>query len=264
MAGEARTDLFLLATATVMVGPRANVLELTPSEHSLGLVHNFRVSTEPEFVELGQGVKNDIVSSVTVNEAVRVSMEAYEYTSKNLAYAMGLDGSQLTLGGAPIAVDSAPSGNTIAVTGNVANTFVANSFLFLQEGTGGDLVHIGKVEGTPVEANSVTTITLANGFTIPAGMTFTGEAKVGLVNQVKPSTATFQPLFGAKVVGHFPNDGRPITLIFPKMKIVRGFDIGFGRENFSNMPFEWAPYTQVPGDPTYDKFGSAKVVGFTS
>lgn len=61
MAGEAKSTSFVLGTATVMIGPRADVFELTPEEHSIGLVKNFTLSGDPSYLDLTHGVRNTIV-----------------------------------------------------------------------------------------------------------------------------------------------------------------------------------------------------------
>lgn len=92
MSGDALTQAFMLGTATVMLGPQADVFDLQPSVHSIGLVKNYKMSAEPAYTKLTQGVKNTTVMSVLTSNVVRASMEVYEYTIKNLGYGLGLDG----------------------------------------------------------------------------------------------------------------------------------------------------------------------------
>ena len=50
MAGEAKTDSFMLGAATVMIGAMADLYDLNPTDHSIGLVKNFST--------LGTALKN--------------------------------------------------------------------------------------------------------------------------------------------------------------------------------------------------------------
>ena len=95
-AGLAKTDDFLFGTAEVMIGPHADLHDLNPAEHSIGLVKNVAVQQETQYQDLRQGVRNSIVFSKLNQSSVRLSMEVYEYTAKNLAYGLGLDGASLT------------------------------------------------------------------------------------------------------------------------------------------------------------------------
>jgi hypothetical protein len=90
MAGEAKTNNFMLGTATVMLGPMDDVFDLTPANHSIGLVKNFQLQSQPTFADLTQGIKNTQVYSVHTGNDVRASMEVYEFTAQNLSYALGL------------------------------------------------------------------------------------------------------------------------------------------------------------------------------
>lgn len=259
MAGEARSDLFLLSTATVMIGPAANIQDLQPETHSIGLVQNFRVTAEPEYADLGQGVKNDVVQSVTINENITVSMEAYEFTGRNLQYAAGLDGGELKTVGNVYTTSGAPSGNSVDLSGSPsAGDFPDDSWVTIQDGTT-DKVHVGQVSSF-----ATNTITLTSSTEIPGGVTFSANSRVARVTKVAPNRSVFQPYFAAKVVGHLPKDARPVVLYFPKIKVTRGFDIGMSREQHSNLPFEFRPHSQIPGDPTYADWGQDKVIAFFS
>ena len=64
MAGFAKTKNFMLSTATVMIGPMADLHKLNPDEHSAGLVKNFQMTADPPFVGLGHGIKHNVVVHV--------------------------------------------------------------------------------------------------------------------------------------------------------------------------------------------------------
>ncbi|TIT61156.1 MAG: hypothetical protein E5W90_32965, partial [Mesorhizobium sp.] len=73
MAGNAKTNKFLLSTATVMLGALADLHKLNPAEHSIGLVKNFQLTGEAQFTELTQGIRNAVVMSVRTGEGLKTS-----------------------------------------------------------------------------------------------------------------------------------------------------------------------------------------------
>lgn len=229
MAGEAQTSSFVLGTATVMVGPRADVFKLTPDEHSIGLVKNFTLTAEPSYLDLTQGVRNTIVYSVMTGFPVRATMEVYEFTSKNLMYGLGLDGTSFeampaatTGGAAPTAFPAAP----------------ADKWWVVQENQfGRDLVFAGK-----------------SGEAIPGPMGFTAAARVRQMNMVPVGKKDEQPFLGAKIVGILPENNEPVTVILPKVRIQKGFTMAFTTDNYSNMPFEMTPFDLTASDPHYATF----------
>lgn len=151
-AGSAKTENFNLGAATVMIGPKDKVLDLTPEEHSLGLVKNFTFSANDQYIDLTQGVRNTVVYSVKTGSEVTASMEVYEYTAKNLAYALGLEGYELTEG-ADMSLESAISSGSsttqitaIAPAGATADDIVVGDYVTIQgnKSSNEDLVFVGK------------------------------------------------------------------------------------------------------------------------
>lgn len=263
MPGEARTSEFLLSTATLMIGPRASVMELVPAKHSLGLIKNVQVSQEMGYTELTQGVNNAVVASVNTSAVPRISGEVYEYSARNLAYGAGLDGSdtaydpivtQTTLS-ANLTVTSGNKGSLVLATGGaVAAGFAAGEYGVLQDLNAPDKVHVFKVASVATD-----TLTLATGYELPVGETFNAATSVVYrVKAIKVGQVPKQPTFGAKLVGLLPETGEPVTIIFPKVKITKGLGAAFQTDNFSNMPFEFTPYPILSGDPYYSDFGSLK------
>lgn len=171
-AGSAKTEMFNLGAATVMIGPKEKVLDLTPEEHSIGLVKNFTFTSSAQNLELTQGVRNTVVYSVRTGMDNSISMEVYEYTAKNLAYALGLEGYELVEGATmslATAVTSAMSTTTItaiAPSGATQDDIVVGDYVTIQgnKSSNEDLVFIGKVasviysEETPPEVATTGTI----------------------------------------------------------------------------------------------------------
>jgi hypothetical protein len=151
-AGSAKSESFNLGAATVMIGPKEKVLDLTPEEHSLGLVKNFTFSANDQYLDLTQGVRNTVVYSVKTGSEITASMEVYEYTAKNLAYALGLEGYDLvegvdmTLNTAITGASSTASIEAIAPKGATADDIVVGDYVTIQgnKSSNEDLVFVGK------------------------------------------------------------------------------------------------------------------------
>lgn len=260
MAGNARTSKFMLSTATVMVGALADLHELNPAVHSLGLVKNFQFTGEPAFTELMQGIRNAVAMSVKTGDGLRSSMEVYEFTPKNIAYAAGLEteGAGFTVNQELSALTAAvqPAATEISIAPNFLQPVAAGDYLFIQKGQD-DYVHIVKVASAAAGA-----VTLDASFAIPAGMSFPVGARVGKLAKIPVGGSTVQPEYSAKIVGLLPKDNTPFTILMPKVKITRGLGLSFAADNFTNMPFEFTPYQMNMEDPFYEEYGDALAVLF--
>lgn len=260
MAGEAKTAQFLLATATVMVGPMADVFKLTPEDHSIGLVKNVQAQVNPRYTELMQGVSNQLVYSVMTESTTTVSCEVYEYTARNLAYAAGIEAS----GAAYDPIDdtfeidaNVTSASTEIVVDQVGNLteIVQGDWLLLTDASGSDLV-IAFQAGAVVAVDKEITIPAG---TVPTGVTMTaGTAKLYKVTPIKFGTQTENGFLGVKVVGVLPEENEPVVLVYPKCRISNGMNLAFQTDNFSNMPFEFKPYALLPTDAHYAALGQNK------
>lgn len=253
MAGFAKTSQFMLSTATIMVGPMDKLHELTPAEHSLGLVKNFTMTSDPTQTELTQGVTNEVVFSMKTGDGLRASAEVYEYTARNLAYSAGLDGSVASFDPLPqtYLTANASTSTSIELTGTPTG-IVAGDYVYIQAGTD-DHVHVGRVDSF-----SANTITLQATHGIPVGMSFPAGSRVGKFRAISSGADTPQATLAAKVVGVMPADNKPVVILFPKMKITRGFNLAFATDNFGNMPFEFTPYALTGADEMYPEFGTHK------
>lgn len=90
---------------------------------------------------------------------------------------------------------------------------------------------------------------------IPEGFEFAAGDRVHKVNVIPVGSYEDQPTMAAKIVGILPEEKEPVTLIIPKMRITNGFNMSFQTDQYGNMPFEFTPYEQVPGDPLYEEYG---------
>lgn len=257
MAGNAKTNKFLLASATVMIGPMADLFKLNKDAHSVGLVKNFTFGTEPTFLDLTQGVTNDIVASAKTGNGATATWEMYEYTLRNLAYASGLDATSTTFDQASSTVAltnaiTAAAATTITLAGDHTSIFPVGALGYIQKSD--DYIHVFKVL-TSAFATATTTITVSAQYAIPTGMSFPVGSKVGVLKAIDIGGYDLQANLAAKVVGILPQDGKPVVLMFPKVRITTGMNLSFATDNWSNMPFGFTPYVSTSEDPFYAEFG---------
>jgi|26BtaG_2_1085354.scaffolds.fasta_scaffold00023_85 hypothetical protein len=259
MAGEAKTTDFMLGTATVMIGNPEDLYKLNPEQHSVGLVKNFTIEATKERSDLTQGRTNDVVFTLTTGATTRGTFEMYEYTEKNLAYALGLDGGELV----------SPEGDAHVV--KTSASFSAGSVtLALNDGTGQD-IEVGSWVSVrdPISENIVLgTVKTTSGLTDGTAATATIEvevpdstmawevpagAYVSLVTVLDVGSTDVDRDFAAKVQGQLAN-GKWITLLIPKMRVSSGLTMAFGTDNFGNTPFEFTPLKVTPSDTYYAPF----------
>lgn len=267
MAGEAKTSAFVLSQATVMIGATDKVFELTPAENSIGLVKNFTVTSEPTYTDLTQGVKNNIVYSVMTNNPVRATMEVYEFTSANMAYALGLQGADFQTNQSYELSATVAADDTTAETepgSDVASDFGQGDWIILQRQDAPDDIHLAKLDAAATYTDPTLSLSF-NNWAVPTGHSGFGIGDlVKKVNRVDVGSKDEQPFLGAKVVGILPESNEPVTLIFPKLRITRGFNMAFTSDNYSNMPFEFTPFELVSSDTMYNEFKGKGVAALFS
>ena len=243
MAGEAKTSAFMLGTATVMLGATDSIFDLNPEDHSIGLVKNFRVTSQPSFTELTQGVKNQTVYSLMTGNVIRATMEAYEYTAKNIAYSLGLEGSGFTEQTVEAAITTPASATDTSISVDDETGFVVDDYFMIQEGAE-DQVYVRKVASTAT--GSIL-------FTQPLPKPIAAGARVMKANAIPVGSKEDQPFLAAKIVGTLA-DNTEVVLLCPKIRVTNGFSLGFTTEGFDNLPYEFSFYDQVATDPFFSEF----------
>lgn len=244
--GTANSEKFLLATAELRIGD-VGALQTLNSDDSVGLVKNVTITGEMEATDLGQGIRNRPVYSIITSASLNVATEVYEYTAKNLAYGLGLTAGDVS--------ENVSTTTTAAVTGN--DTVVA---LPVDDETGiaaGDYVLVETSKGViqnlvaSVAAGEVTVTTpFATGVTIASGA---AVVKTNDLDLGDPADIFYSAAIVGKLV-----DGSDVMFVFPKVKIVRGFNFQFGTSDYGNMPFEMKPYSLVGTDTDFAEFGEAQ------
>lgn len=243
--GTAQTGRFQFSTATLCLAPMAQQKAIHPQLHSVGLIKNVKVDATPSKVDLTQGPMNDVVSTVVNGMPITVSGEVYEFTAKNLAYGLSLDPAAIVDMAAPVGITGAVAANATTATAAVATGLAIGDWGYLQDGLD-DQVHVFKVTG--VTGNVIT----FTGHPVPTGLSFSASARIGEFNKIDADPSKANNNFAARIIGVSVDSNVPVVLHFPKVRIMRGFSMGFSADNFGNMPFELTPMVPLPTDPGYD------------
>lgn len=243
MAGEAKTTALMLGTATVMLGDPADLFDFAPSTHSIGLVKNFNLTVDQSYTELTQGVQNQVVFSVKTGNKVMATMEAYEYTGKNLTYALGMEG--FSAAAEVTASTTVASGATTTSIPVLSATGIINGdYVKIQTGTN-DQIFVRKV--TNVASNTLTVAALPS---VPAqGATV---AKMNVI-PLSPTSSCNDTFVAAKIVGTLA-DCSEVVILLPKVKVTKGFNLAFNSNDFQNMPLELTVYDLLESDEHYAAF----------
>ena len=263
MAAEAQTENFNFSDATVMVGPMASVMDLTPSAHSIGLIRNLQVTANLTKVNLPQGIQNVTAHSTVTGAETTANFEVYEYTSKNLAHALGIAVTTFAeYENHTLNTDVTGDGLTtdtiiIDAATDISADYPVGSWVMLRADTVGrsDLVFLATVVSRTYDAG-YDTLTIELNRALPVGFNFKVGDTVSRQNQLPVGRKESQVYVGMKIAAKLP-EGKSITLVFPKVQIRGGFNLAFITDNYSNMPFVFECFDQVPTDPMYSDLAFA-------
>lgn len=257
------TNQFNIGVSTLMIGPMDKVKDLTPEEHSVGLIKNLTLTSETNEVTLTQGLRNSQVDSQVTGVTTQVTTDVYEYTAKNIAYAAQLAGENFSLTGnyeLNAAITGGVSATTVVLkdvpSANQADLGDGDTIALQATGVKDyDKIYLAQVSGSPVwaasgEGSTIGTLTITLSKAIPTGWSFAAGDKVFFVNLIPIGSTEPQPYYGIKIVGVLPNNNEPFTIICPKAKITAGFNISFTTDNYSSMPFQLTPYDLTREDKT--------------
>lgn len=257
MAANAKTNQFMIGDATIMVGAMADAFNLMPDKHGLGLTKNLAVRVETGSVDLTQGISQTPIFSVQNQFNTMASCEVYEYTARNLAYGLGIDASGAAFdplasntGPFTLATPSAAASTSVALSTGQGTTFAIGDWVILQQSE--DYVFAAKV-------TAKTTDTLTIDRAIPTGLTYAVAATTVFRARSIAAVGGRNTFLSLKAAVIMPRDKRPVPVIFPKVRITRGFDLSLGSSDFSNLPFEFQPYPLTPEDALYSSFEPGEV-----
>lgn len=251
---QPKTNNFMLAAATVMIGPKEDLMKLNPEEHSIGLVKNYTVTNDKTSTDLNAGVQNDLAFTMVTSSDTRSTMEVYEYTAKNMAYALGLAGYEM----------QEVTGDVYTMTTEGTNNTDKTHTLTVDTPASGQALSDGQYVSirNPLNDNIVLA-KVTDASTLSSG---TLTVQVDLGDAVIPKKSVVQAVsilelgstkeqaeLSAKVSGQLA-DGTWVTVLNPRVKMTSSFSAAFSADNFGNMPFEWRNLKLLMGDTFYSEF----------
>lgn len=258
MAAAPKTNQFMIGDATIMVGPMASVFDLMPDKHGLGLTKNLALKVETGSVDLTAGISQTPVFSVQNQFNPMASCEVYEYTARNLAYGLGLDASGVAYDQAAAGVTGphtlasacAAGSTSVVLTAGQGVNYTVGDWVILQQAE--DYVFAAKV-------TAKVTDTLTIDRAVPTGLTYATATTTIYRARSIAAIGGQNNFMAVKAAVIMPKDKRPVPILFPKVRITRGFDLSIGSSDFSNLPFEFQPFALTPEDTLYSSFGVGEV-----
>lgn len=260
---DPKNSAFLLSSATVMIGAYGGavpVFDLDPTNHSVGMVKNVKISMTSSEIELRNGIQQNLVDSLKSGVKLSASFEGYEFSAKNLQLSLGIAGTPIQylrgkLNTTPTALATSITVVADAVPGESATwpaspaigDIPAGSTLLIQKLGAGDIVFPVKTTAAATFASGVFTLAIS---ALPAGMSFAAGDRVWVANALAVGSTAPLDYFCMKIAGTLSGNDKPAVMIFPKIKIVKGFDMNFNETQYSNLPFEISPYFLTAAEVT--------------
>ena len=254
----------MLSSATIMMAPAftTSVFELTPTSHSLGMARDVSIRVDSSMIELKNGIAQTTIDARRTGVSAAISATIFEMTTANIQRA-----SALASGTAPVikrgvlssaanaaAVslsinsDPIPGEATSAITA-VGDIPSGSTILIQRVGAETDYVFPTKSSGVATGTGPYS-VPIAGDYVIPTGMSFPAGSRVWVVTPVGVADATADDMFGVKITGTLSNYDRPVTALFPKVRISRGFQLTFTETDYGSMPFEMTPFIMSAAEAT--------------
>lgn len=261
---DVQKDKFVIGNATVMLAPiTEDVFTLVPDTHSVGMVKSVSMEEQSDQIALRNGIRQLTVDTVKSNVNMLITFEGYEFDAKNLTYALGMTGATVqrlrgSLDTAVVATDTSLSLVSDPLPNDANSLIDANSdipdgaTLVIQRADEPDYVYVTKATAATTGVGPFVVTVDA----IPAGISFSIGDYVWVVNEIEAGSFDDDEFFCAKIVGYLSSNQEPITVIIPKLKITRGFNLSFSETDYSNLPFELSPIVMSKSEAT------GKLVGF--
>lgn len=246
-----QTPSFLIGNATVMLAPQgSDVFGLMPDLNSIGMVKNVTIGVDSDTIELRNGILQNLVDSQKSNVRMTATFEGYEFSAANLYRSLGFATNAtvqrrrgiLTANVASAATSISLNTNPVPGDPNSGITAVANipvgATVLLQKANQADAVFPARVTATTTGTGPYTVTISA----LPTGVSFSTGDTVWVVNEMDVGSQQPADFFCMKIAGTLSNYNVPLVVIFPKVKITKGFNLTFSETDYSNLPFEISPY----------------------
>ena len=259
-----QTPAFMLSSATLMIAPAftTDVFSLTPALHSVGMVREVAISVDSSLLELKNGIAQATVDARRMGVSSTISGTVFEMTAKNLMVAAALDPTTatvvkrgvLTTAAAGAAVSLVYNSDPIPGQANSAIAAVGDvplgSTILLQR-VGGETDYVFPTISTGVTTGTGPwTTPIASGSAIPAGMSFPVGSRVWVLTPIPVAQTDADALFGIKITGTLSNYDRPVTAVFPKCRVGKGFNLSYAETDYGSMPWELTPFLLSASEAT--------------
>lgn len=252
---DVQKSSFSLSSATLMMAPAftTDVFSLTPALHSVGMTDEVNVTLDSSIQSLLNGVSQSTVDSKRTGVAAGITANVFEMTAANFLRSQGLSTgpqamSRLITTGALAAGAVSVSATSNPIPGEPASAAIAitdipagSTLLIQRPGGEGDYIFPTKTSGAATLTAGTFTLPIAAPYAIPAGMTFPVGTTIWVVQPIGIANIDADDLFGVKITGVLSNFNRPVTAVFPKVRIAKGFQLSFSATQYTSMPWELSP-----------------------
>lgn len=259
-----QTPAFMLSSATLMIAPAftTDVFALTPGVHSVGMVKEVAVNVDSSMIELKNGIAQALVESRRTGVNAKITGTVFEMTSKNLLIASAFDPSSAVVAKRGVLTAAANAAavsltyNSYPVPGQAASGVTAigdvptgSTIVIQRPGSEIDYVFPAVTSGVTSGTGPWTT-PIAGTQAIPAGMSFPVGSSVWILTPVPVADITADTLFGVKITGTLSSYDRPVTAVFPKCRVAKGFALSYAESDFGSMPWEFSPLLMATSEAT--------------
>ena len=254
MAADVQKNAFMLSSATIMMAPfGTDPFSLIPATHSIGMCKEVSVAVEGDQVELrGGGAAQIVVDSKRTNVRLAISASVFEYTAANMLRALSLATIPIQVRRGALAAAAAAAAVTLSIAADAVPGDTGSDITGIGDIPSGSTLLISRVGAEndyvfPTKSSGVATgvgpysVPIAAPYVIPTGMSFPIGSKVWVVNDLPVGSIDEQDLFSLKISGVLSNNDRPVTLIVPKVKVNKGFNVSYTETEYGSMPWEFAP-----------------------
>lgn len=251
--GAPQSNGFLLNEATLMLGAVGKALDLTVEENSIGLFKNLQIQNTRSYTDLTFGVRQQIVDSALTEDRTTITGEGYEFTPRQIMFAMGQEGYNYT-SSAPVVVELTAAAAVADTTVTVATVagLAADDWVVVSPAAG---VDNGLCYQIVSIAGMVITLDRPLVEAVPAGSKLYKSVIIGSNGSVA-DTCSGNTYLSAKIVSQ-KQDCKPIIMIAQKVRISSGFGLSFGTSDFANISYELTLLGLTPEDNGYSDWLAA-------
>ena len=261
---DVKSNAFMLSSATLMIAPAftTDVFSLTPGMHSVGMAREITCAVDASAIELLNGIAQVVVDSKRTGVKSTITASLYEFTAQNLLRSLSLNNTSVTVKrgklDAPLAADAVsltvvsdpvPGDATSSITA-IGDIPSGSTLLIQRPGGEVDYVFPTKSTGAATNGTGKYTVPIADDYKIPTGMSFPKDSLVWIVSPIPVGSIDEAGLFGVKITGTLSNFDRPVTAVFPKVKIIKGFNLSYSETDYGSLPFEMQPLLLSGGEAT--------------